>query len=111
MGKSPSLKSRNKQRNKKSPSQESLGWGIWLNQSTNRLIKWGHSLEDIKKYSINQFVMFLRAIDELDAENRCSFVADMAAVVGSLFNDKKPSPVTTHLEELIDVASGVKYGS
>jgi predicted nucleotidyltransferase component of viral defense system len=79
----------------------------WLNQSVNRLVRRGHSLQDIAKYTWPKFQMCLEAARQNDAQDRLSFVSDMTAVVGSMFSDSKPSPMTLQVESLEDAAAGV----
>jgi hypothetical protein len=79
----------------------------WLNQSVDRLVRRGHSPEDIAKYRWPKFQMCLEAARQNDAQDRISFVSDMTAVVGSMFNSEKPSPMTLHVESLEDAAAGV----
>lgn len=83
--------------------------GAWLNQSVNRLVRQGHSLNDIGNYTLDQFLMFLEAASELEADQRMSFVTDMTVVVGSLFS--KDAPVAEHMNLLADTVSGVKSGN
>lgn len=55
-------------------------------------------MEEIANYTLEQFVIFLDAAEQIEAEERTNFVVDMAAVVGSLFS--KESPIKSHLEAL-----------
>lgn len=88
--------------------RERLGLGIWLNQSVNRLVQKGHSLADIRNYTLSQFVMFVDAARQIEAESRMGFVADLSVVVGSLFAEH--SPIKQHIDRLEDTALGVKNG-
>jgi hypothetical protein len=55
--------------------------------------------------------MLLDADKELDARDRVAFVADMTAVVSSLFSEAKPSPVSEHLDSLEEATLGVVDGT
>jgi len=79
-----------------------------LNQSINRLVQKGHSLTDIRKYTLTQFLMFVDAVEKIKASARVAFVTDMTTVVGSLFS--KESPVTEHIGLLLDLVAGAKNG-
>lgn len=78
-------------------------------QSVTRLIKHGHRLEQIADYSLDKFMIFLDAVEQLDAEARIGFVTDMTAVVGSLFS--KDPIVSEHLDSLRNAQLGVRDGS
>lgn len=82
----------------------------WLNQSVNRLVRKGHSLRDIEHYTLSQFMMCLQAAVELEAQERRNFVADMSAVVGSLFGGKGESPAQALINGLTRAAAGVVDG-
>lgn len=75
-------------------------------QSTSRLIRRGHSLNDIADYTISQFLVFLDAVEETEAQERLDFVSDISVVVGSLFS--KDSPITDHITGLLYSAAGAK---
>ena len=77
-----------------------------MNQSVNRLVQKGHSLTDIRNYTLSQFLMFVDAVKQIEAEERIAFVTDMTTVVGSLFS--KESPVREHIGLLKDLAAGAK---
>lgn len=68
----------------------------------------GHSLADIRNYTLSQFLMFVDAVTQIEAEERTHFVTDMSVVVGSLF--AKESPMTEHIGLLQDLAAGAKNG-
>lgn len=108
-----------KQKHGKRPPIGKRGQGVeeytisparWLNQSVNRLVRKGHSLRDIEHYTLSQFMMCLQATVELEAQERRNFVADMSAVVGSLFHGKGESPAQVLLNGLTRAAAGVKDG-
>lgn len=92
-----------------SGEKKEIGWGRWLNQEVNRLVRRGHNLEQIGKYTLRQFSMFVEAARETEAEERTAFVTDLGVVVGSLFS--KESPIQEHMELLIETALGVKHGN
>ena len=80
-----------------------------MNQSVNRLVRQGHSLHDIGNYTLDQFLMFLDAAAQLEADQRMAFVTDMTVVVGSLFS--KQSPVAEHLDLMAHTVSRAKRGN
>jgi len=75
----------------------------------NKLIRYGHRLRDIENYTLDQFVIFLDAAEQIEAADRRNFVVDMSTVVGSLFSKK--SPIKEHLDLLTGIASGESDGS
>lgn len=79
-----------------------------MNQSVNRLVQKGHSLADIKGYTLSQFLMFVDAVKQIEAEQRLNFVTDMSVVIGSLFS--KDNPVREHNGLLLDQIAGAKNG-
>lgn len=89
--------------------REELGWGLWLNQSVTKLVTRGHSVEAISNYDLDQFVLFLDAAQQIEAEERTNFVVDISTAIGQLFN-KEPI-VQTHLDLLNEIKDGVKNGS
>lgn len=81
---------------------------VWLNQAVNKLIKAGHPKGDIAEYSLEQFLIFLDAVEQLDAASREHFVTDMTAVVMAAFGGGKT--LTEHLNALSSLALGEKNG-
>lgn len=61
-------------------------------------------MTDIADYTLDQFVIFLDAAEQIEAETRTNFVVDMATVVGSLF--AKESPIQSHLDLLTSIRLG-----
>jgi hypothetical protein len=61
-------------------------------------------LRDIGEYTLDQFMIFLDAVEQLDAASRQNFVTDMTAVVGGMFGSGKT------LTELVDRLSRLAIG-
>lgn len=64
----------------------------------------GHRLYEIRDYNLDQLLIFLDAVERLEAVSRQCFVTDMGVVVGSLFS--KENPLGTHLDSLRKIANG-----
>jgi hypothetical protein len=77
---------------------------VWLNQAVQKLIKAGHDHGRIAEYTLDQFLIFLDAVEQLDAAARANFVTDMTAVVGGMFGSGKT------LSELVESLSRLATG-
>lgn len=77
---------------------------VWLNQAVHKLIKAGHSLADVREYTLDQFLIFLDAVEQLDAAGRANFTSDMVSVIGGVLGSGKA--LTAHLESLSRLATG-----
>jgi hypothetical protein len=69
-----------------------------------KLMRHGHQLHAIRDYTLDQLLIFLDAVERLEAVSRACFVTDMGVVVGSLFS--KDNPLGTHLDSLRKTANG-----
>jgi hypothetical protein len=66
-------------------------------------------LEDIKKYPLDRFMMFLDAEDQRAASERVALLTDLGVLVGSMYTEKgEDAPMAEHIGLLLDTARGVK---
>lgn len=79
---------------------------MWLTQSVNKLVEYGHDFRAIGDYTLTQFMASLQAIEQNEASERLNFVSDLSVVVGSLFS--KDSPISDHIASLVNISVGVK---
>lgn len=82
---------------------------MWLAQSVAKLVRHGHSSDKIADYTLEQFVIFLDAAEQIEAEQRIAFVTDVATSIGQLFN--KDPIVQDHLDLLRAVTQGARDGN
>lgn len=81
---------------------------VWFNQAVNTLVKAGHSLRDIGEYTLDQFLIFLDAVEELDAASRANTTTDLVAAIGGMLGGGKQ--LTEHLDGLSGRALGERDG-
>lgn len=82
---------------------------VWFNQAVISLVKAGHSLGDIREYTLDQFLIFLDAVEELNAASRAHTTIDLTAAIGGMLGSGKA--LTEHIHELSGRALGEKDGS
>lgn len=97
----PGLKGHGKERKIRS--------AVWLNQAVQKLTKAGHPLRCVGEYTLDQFMVFLEAVEQLDAASRANFVADVGTVVGGILGGNKA--LTQHIDSLSASALGENNGS
>ncbi len=62
------------------------------------LVNHGHSLHEIREYTLPQFMIMLRAAERRDAEKRTQFITDVSSAIGALFGGG--DALTKHLAAL-----------
>jgi hypothetical protein len=81
---------------------------VWFNQAVNTLVKAGHPLRDIGEYTLDQFLIFLDAVEQLDAASRANTTLDLTAAIGGMLGGGKS--LTEHINSLSGRALGEKDG-
>lgn len=66
-------------------------------------------MEDIKKYPLDRFMMFLDAEDQRVASERVALITDLGVLVGSMYTaNGEDAPMEEHIGLLLDTVRGVK---
>lgn len=82
----------------------------WLVTSVGRLVRAGHTLEQIRNYSHSTFLTMLLAEDQYAAQARLDFITDMSAVVAGAFSSED-GVLSEHMTSIENAARGASHGS
>lgn len=75
----------------------------WIENSVTVLKEAGYSLDEIRNFTLNQFLILLQAAERRDALRRTRFVTDVAVVLGGLLGGgTKVSEHIASLQKVID---------
>lgn len=78
--------------------------GKWFVRSVNRLLHFGHNLQAIGDYSLDQFMYHLDGVEEVEARERLQTIADLQVVVAAALVED--SGLQEHLDDLRLAARG-----
>lgn len=78
--------------------------GRWLLRSVNRLRRFGHNLDEIAEYTLDQFFWHLDAVEQVESRERLQSIADMQLCIASVLDND--GSLQEHLDDLRLAARG-----